>query len=571
MFVVISYTYMVYLIVLGVMMKISFIEKESLIYIGLALVLYYFQFTNWNGEYLDSDCFFHALRMIDWFENPSFFERKMWWSNYPFGEISHWTKPIYLIWGILSLFFLPFYTIKTAVFYAGILICPLFCFLTIIFLVKALKNVLSLKYRLLVFVLLVIQASFMRSIIFYRPDHHAIFVFLSAFIIYLVGRFIGDKSDKILKIIAFTLAFSLWLAVEGVFLFVGVFLFLLVSYLFLGYDYKNLIKLCFWYAFGVCVCIIINPSYQGMFFIDTGRISIFYAVALFSIWLILFGARNVKNKIYQTFMLFALFLILVLCFYLLGWLSSPVDEKLNEVFLARITEMRGMDLYTGAYPFFGILLGLLLLRKNLKDERLIYLLISLSLYGFLALFGIRFVPYCALYSAIIIALYIQNRAQFNKKTTIFVIFFVLLEYISFIVNLIVTGRVMDKPSPSIYFSELDKFSKGSVVSDTFFAPHIVWYGNRPVVASPYHGNVEGILDNHEILFSSDENRVKELIRKHEVGSIYLIDTQDGFYANPLENCDKLYGKILGCKNYPQWLVLVPNTNGSLFKIDYSKL
>ena len=56
-----------------------------------------------------------------------------------------------------------------------------------------------------------------------------------------------------------------------------------------------------------------------------------------------------------------------------------------------------------------------------------------------------------------------------------------------------------------------------------------------------------------------------------MGSVYLIDTNDGFYENPNKNCDKLYGMILGCKNYPKWLTPVYGTNDAMFAIDYDKL
>ena len=142
----------------------------------------------------------------------------MLWSNYPFGEVSHWTRVLYIVWGILSVPFLCFNSVKDAVFNAGLIICPLFCVLSIIFLLKGLRNVLMTRFRVFVVILLATQAYFMRTLIFYRPDHHALFVFFSVVLLYLTILFVKYKSDKFLKWCSFLCVISLWCAVEGVFL-----------------------------------------------------------------------------------------------------------------------------------------------------------------------------------------------------------------------------------------------------------------------------------------------------------------------------------------------------------------
>ena len=535
------------------------------------VLMYLFQVQSWNGEYLDTDCYFHALRMIQWFEEPSFFEQKMWWSNYPFGEISHWTRVIYIIWGIITLPFLFVNNLKDAVFNAGLVISPLFLVLSAWCLIATLKDLVNVKFRLLVFVLLFVQANFMRTAYFYRPDHHIIFVFLSVLSLYFMNLFIKSQNENILKKLAILFSVALWLSVEGVFLFVFSFVFLFVGYWLLGYKYEDLLKFCFCYALGVSCWWVINPCYQGWFYVDTGRISVFWVALIWLSYLCLYVGKNIDNKVKQFCVLCGCFGVCFAIFYFLGWFNSPVDERLHHIFIARITEMHGLNIYTGAYPFVGVLLGGLLLKKNIKNAVVLYLYISLLGYGILSLYGIRFLQYSGLNSALLIVLFLQDRFIESKKIGLLVMFFVLLEYIGFILNLIIFSSVVEKPTPAIYFSGLDRIPEGSVVTDTFFTPHMIWYGNRPVVASPYHGNIEGILDNHEILFSANEGKVIELLKKHKVGSVYLSDTKDDFYKEPLKNCDKLYGKILGCKNYPNWLIPVDKTNGALFRVDYSKI
>jgi hypothetical protein len=113
-----------------------------------------------------------------------------------------------------------------------------------------------------------------------------------------------------------------------------------------------------------------------------------------------------------------------------------------------------------------------------------------------------------------IGYFLQDRLLDKKGVKGAVVFFLLLEYISFALNVLVNGNVMQNRKPMIVdFNGFKKITSGSVVADTFLAPKIVWNTNLAVVASPYHRNVEGIIDNHKILFSKDEKEVKELIKK----------------------------------------------------------
>ena len=115
--------------------------------------------------------------------------------------------------------------------------------------------------------------------------------------------------------------------------------------------------------------------------------------------------------------------------------------------------------------------------------------------------------------------------------------------------------------------ELRKLPQGTFASDIFLAPYLIWNGNHNVIASPYHRNVEGITDNHDIFFSSDENEVLSLIKKHKVTYIFLLDMpNDTYYVEPERHCDKLYGKILGCHHVPSWLEPLSISEGHLYKV-----
>lgn len=41
-----------------------------------------------------------ALRVWHWLAAPSFWEQPLAESNYPFGEILHWTRPMDILWAV---------------------------------------------------------------------------------------------------------------------------------------------------------------------------------------------------------------------------------------------------------------------------------------------------------------------------------------------------------------------------------------------------------------------------------------------------------------------------------------
>ncbi|MBP5698403.1 MAG: hypothetical protein J6W96_02605, partial [Alphaproteobacteria bacterium] len=241
-------------------------------------------------------------------------------------------------------------------------------------------------------------------------------------------------------------------------------------------------------------------------------------------------------------------------------LASPLDERIIIPFVSRVSEMKQGDVYTLAYPVAGVLLGSLLLKSRLNDGIYIYLYINMCMYTVLSLLAMRFVPYAGVCAAFILSLFIAEQFKRNKKPIVLIIFLLFLEYISFIVYVFCSYSIDDLshqikvPVLNVPVQKLEKLPKGTFATDVFVAPYLIWFGGHTVIASPYHRNVEGIIDNHEIFFSSDEEAVKKLLKKHKVNYILLFNELDSdYYQNPEKNCDRLYGKILGCHNYPTWL------------------
>ncbi len=539
---------------------------ELLFYLLLAGIWYFGQYQAWDHTYVDTDNYYHALRLTALLENPSYFEQRFMLGNYPFGEVLHWTKALDVFWGILTLPFLTAYPLKTAVFYAGMLIAPLFFILAIIAWNKAARLFISLPYRALWAILVAVQANVMREVFLNRPDHHAAFVFLTAWLLLYMWRFIQNNSQRDLTIAALICAFSLFMAVEGVFLAVGVLLFLGYAWLFMQFDLQNIRRFLGFYTLGIAVFLLFNPPYEGFLSLDTGRISLFYLMLSLGGYGAVLVGEKMKNTWQSLGVMVGIIGILFVLLSLMGAFSSPLDEHIRTIFVSRISEMRPGNFYTLTYSGLGVLFSLFLWKKNQGNGCFIYLMLNIFLFFALSCYTSHFLPYAGFYAAGMLA-YAVSVMKYKKMLSVC---FVLAEYISFTI-LALTTKI--EPLQTYYepITELRSLPFGAVVTDIFIGPSIVWQTGKPIVASPYHRNVEGIVDTHKIFFSADEKEVIALLKKHKVSYIYLPDApyDEEYYVEPAKNLDKLYGKILTQTDVPAWLKPLPVEAGHLYKINFN--
>ena len=96
----------------------------------------------------------------------------------------------------------------------------------------------------------------------------------------------------------------------------------------------------------------------------------------------------------------------------------------------------------------------------------------------------------------------------------------------------------------------------------------MFWQNVDAVGSPYHTNVEAIIDNYNMWFTEDEQELKNLLLKHQVRMIYLPDKYAlVFYKNASKNLKKLYAKVMQNKELYPWMEKVED---NLYRVNYDK-
>ena len=550
---------------------------ETSVWIGLIFLIYALQFYNWNGRYMDTDSYLYALRVIEWLQHPTWFEQKFLMANYPFGEIKHWTRLMDVIITICSMPFLLFEPIKQAVFHGSLLLTPLLLVLTVLYLKTLGDKILNLYGRIVLFFLLYVQDCFIKIFAFNRPDHHAVHIFLAVLLLWQLYQYIRLRNEKSLIWAGGVCAVFIWTAVEGIIPYGLTLAFLYSGYLFFGYSYVAIRK----FALSCAVCLtvfwLINPPFQGWLYADNGRLSVIYVMSAWYAYITIWLTAKIKSAYIQFGGLAVAVGILAVILWCGGCLSSPLSADIKEAFVNRIYEMdSGFNPYKIAYPLIALCLWLVLWHKKSDRELLFLLAIFAGGYLVLSFWAMRFCCFEAIYTTLIIAYWVAG-LNLKKISFAFLLLGLLaVEFIAFTVNAALQYD-LTRPMTGNKVFNINVFAKyplkeGSVVTDVFTTPYVMWYANRPTVASPYHTNIEGIRDNHDIMFSNNEEKVLQLLLKHQVKTIilpYQLNDKE-YYAEPEQNCDKLYGKIWGCRNYPQWLIakdINERENYMIFEID----
>ena len=250
--------------------------------------------------------------------------------------------------------------------------------------------------------------------------------------------------------------------------------------------------------------------------------------------------------------------ILIAAFYYAGLLDNPFNESIKIAFTSRISELKsGFNFRLMAFPMIAVFCLYGLLQNKYENGKILMFAIFLIVYTGLTVYARRFCGYSVLYTMSIIMLRLKYLHLKNLTYCGIIILLIALNPLAYYFDDIISNEEErnNKINFDVNILNYINFPQGAVVSDIFISPYILWYSERPTVASPYHRNIEGITDNHEILFSNNEQKVKELLIKHQVKAIILpiADESNTYYNAPSRNCDKLYGQIMACNTRYPWL------------------
>ena len=541
----------------------------------------------------DTDTYMRALRIQNLIQDFSWAEVPFVQSNYPFGEILHWTRPMDLLWLSLAYPLMIFFDVKEALLYSGYLLSPLLNVLSCVLIVWGLRPFLNSYMRFLVVMLFLLQIPLISIYSFARPDHHSLLAFLSLGTIACALRFFAEDRRWQIIMAGVATGVMIWVAAEGLLFYYIVLAAFFALWLFRLETLQTLKYFSGAVFETVLFAWIVNPPFQGYLFPDNGRLSI---LTVF-VTLLTFGSfylldclskkrlmETIVNRVLYTLLFASLsFLLTLQVFGTKVIFSPPIATEIQSIWLFRVVEMFGTDFgsilfWTSSYlALLAAVIAVLLLaiRAIPRDSLRLFIFLSLPLvlYTVITIVRVRFAPYANTFAVFVIVFvlhlwlskanlyekikskYLSYSVFWQKGLALFAVglSFLYVFIISLMVLLWLCPGISSKVEKTMFMSALSR-GEGTVLADTFRGPEIMWKTGRPVVGTPYHRNVEGIRDTHDMFFAANDEKIKKLILKHKITDVVFFSEIDSNYYSPAPlSKNRFYYRIITGKNLPCWL------------------
>lgn len=558
--------------------KITSFLKKNIFLIASTIAVwtfFYDQMVQWDGFYADADGYTRALRTYHWLLAPSFMEQPLYESNYPFGEILHWTRPMDIIWGIFTLPFLYMPNLKDTIFISGAFIAPCLGILSALALTYGLRRSFNIYLTLIGLILFFYDQNLWHIFSPARPDHHALMLFLFIYCLSLTLCWLKKRQNRYLYWLGFSLALSTFTEIEGILYYILFTSFFLYLYVFKNISLTSAIKISKVFALLLTVFWLLNPPASGWFAADNNRISVLFVAAA---WLAYIGLlildiskiHTPRLKLLSLWSMLLGFSLILMTVFGPQIFDSPVDKGLKIIFLKRIAEFQTifdvpLEVFLNNWLFalLAIALNFYMVKKS-PYQRLMILNLCLAFPLFiLSLLAIRFTIFMPVYTilpilALIDMLYKKSPYAQNKNLSFpAYIYAVILLVIITKISFYIPQPTKTNTEQSIYMPQVFaqvKNNGGTLLTDIFISPRYVWQSEVNTVGTCYHNNKEGILDTHKFFFATTPGEAIPLILKHQVSQILLFDSYaTDYYQITDENKNKLYYRLLKRQNIPPFL------------------
>ena len=560
--------------------------------IAVAVVSFiFFDVNNWNTLYFDTDGYMRAIRLHNWLLNPSFFEQVITQSNYPFGEINHWTRPMDIWWLINMLPFLGMDNLKDAVFMGGVFMSPWLHIFSILALYYGLHR--NFNIFLTIFGCFIFIADPLMQLYYAigRPDHHALMALLGIYSLSLILCWLKKRHLRYLRWLGFSLALMTFTAIEGVIIYGLILCFYLYLYIYKNNSLQPTVKISKYFMLSITLFWLLNPPYQGYFYADNGRLSVLYVVFSALLFFILYGLNlcHLHTRALKIWSLICAGLgggIVLLLIFGPEIFTVPLDTQIQTIWSTNISEMSSFTDLTlskkiAVYPFaFASLVIAVFLSPQKKYKKIMHLTLILGIPLFiLNLWAVRFSNYQFFYNIIpwlCLIDYLYKKATGGKKISPelpniipSMCLAILLFQQLVILPMNITQTAKKKPAnfyPQLVYN-IRKIG-GTLVTDNFLSAIYSWKCDVNTVGTAYHRNKEGLIDNYAILYGEKDDVIIPLLLKHQVTQILMFNNYAKCYDMSPQNHKKLYYRLIKRENIPSYLEEIPCTdvNTRLYRV-----
>lgn len=577
------------------------------------------------GEwFVGADTYMRMVRVQDlwqaWLNGGGWYDSVSVRSNWPHGEVLHWTRPLDVLLLVLAVPFWPFVGFHKALFISGVIVSPVAAIAAMVVLVRTTRHLLDVRGQVILLVLFAFQPITRFYFLAARPDHHALILLAFTITLGLMLRFahapLEHRTAPAWAGVAS--AFGIWVSVESLTTELFALAALGLPWLITGEKHwlDGLRRFTLAGALALAAMLMVEQPPTGWLGSEEyDRLSTVHVVLLALIALGVEILRRVAQRLPHTTprrwiwtggvtILAAVGMHALYPDFFKGPFGAAMDPRLDDLWLGKIQELQPLlatdwDTLIGAAYILGPVVWLTVWAYTRHarrapdarfDETMLILVLAGLLYLPLTLIQVRWGAYLGVASAIAWAAVLQSLLDWRGGPVVGaapgtpvlrVPAFVLVVLAHTMVG---AGIALIKPEPPANepeshvckwrdlqdFLVSDAMGGGTpqtLLSHIHQGPEILYRSPHRVIGTPYHRNTDGILDNYNALATTDEAVAREILTRRKIDFIVLcVDSPEEHHVLKLEGDTMARRLVEGLP--PSWLhkIALPQDLSPAFRI-----
>lgn len=559
----------------------------------------------WVAEwFVGPDAYMRMVRVLDWWQNGTWYETQSLRSNWPHGEVQHWTRPLDVLMVVFATPLSWLLGPEKALFWAGVLISPLIACASMAVLIWGTRGVLDVRGQALFLVLFAFQPITRAYFLAARPDHHSLILFAYCVVLALLLRFAQapDRNQRLMTWAGLSAAFGVWVSIEGLTTELFALFALALPWLLQGrVDWlQGLSTFTRSGAVLLTIMLLVERPPQDWFAAEEyDRLSM---VHVWLFWLIAGGvelmwrtrARTAQNSV-KKWALSALsgvlvFAVMFLTFnnFFKGPFGAAMDDRLDGMWLEKIGELQplvGQDWETNIGGVLVLLPVVWMIVWAIKtqrerapgttlDETVMIIALPSLLFFPMAMMQMRWGAYFGVTVSIAWAALFQRvldwdggpkigRAPGTPILRTPAVLGLVMGHVAVATALALIAPEPEKDTPKVCqwrqlapFLNSTAFGDGEpqvILSHIHQGPEILYRTPHRVIGTPYHRNTQGIMDAFTAVTATDPSHVRAIMEARSVDYLILcVDSGEERHALKLEG-DIMMRKYIDGRE-PDWLV-----------------
>ena len=568
-----------------------------------------------GGGLADGDSYTRLVRIERLIETGDWFDNSIPRANAPFGTTVHWTRPFDAAMIALAAPVMPVVGVKSALYWSGVLISPLFHLLAALAMVWAMTPVLGRTGALVAGAMTGTQFGVLAFSIVGRPDHHAVFGLTVILTLGLLARVLteppgrGFQGNRTALLLGVILSGGLWMGPETMILLGLCFAATGLSWVAgeAGGGRRNLFTVL-GLLVSLLAAVVLEKGAGDFFLVEYDRVSIVHvtlSVLLAVFWSAIAASHRTWARAGVTGRIVAGGIgagltVLVLRLLYDGLLLNPltdVDPVVLKIFgsIAEYSPIRSPAhflFYVGSAAIAAPWVIWRLYTERAGPHRWTWLTLAAALfvYTVLAMSWSRWTLYAGFFLSLIIAdLMVFADGAVNRRFVpplrilVKVAAIVLIAIGPAFAGMIGLYAASDGEKAGIKAAAgqcpvrdltafLNQFPWAgrprTIAASANFGGEILYRTPHHVVATVHHRNTEGVFDGYQIFSGKDEAKVRGLIENRKVDLLLLCpeSSHDGYFLTKGQTGTFYRRLVTG--DLPDWLgeVPLPKKAGKTFRL-----